>query len=365
MEIRFNSEMETDGLNLTQLNSTLLDIYLEPAQNWHLEEGKDFSVDVLNLTWTVSSYEGTRLLLKLNFTSPAYVSKLIVQDTMVVHVREPRHFFMSREHLVDLSEDHRTLSSKIRKQMPDTSFTRGFKTAAEATKTSMKGAMIGSFAINFILAGVLNLLLGMVNSLQIIIHLPIMSVVIPANALTMFLILFPIVTFDILENYEAILGIEEEEEEEPEMDLKDYLPGQMVDLGFDSFDPFNLLGTLGVFTALYFLKAGLFGFIILPVKHFCGKLKNLYSSLHNQLFFQEILMILIEGYLEFSIVIFMHITRPDEPGTGAGLTVGLLSVLALFILPGALTWVVRQERGRFEEEDFRVRWEALFQDLKT
>lgn len=63
----------------------------------------------------------------------------------------------------------------------------------------MKGFMYGSIASNILLAGSLSMLLGMVNSLQLIIHLPIMNFPIPANAMTLIRYLVPIVMFDLLD----------------------------------------------------------------------------------------------------------------------------------------------------------------------
>mmetsp|Transcript_33041 Transcript_33041/g.50640 ORF Transcript_33041/g.50640 Transcript_33041/m.50640 type:complete len:82 (+) Transcript_33041:3695-3940(+) len=77
-----------------------------------------------------------------------------------------------------------------------------------------------------------------------------------------------------MENYEDALNvflgainenwkISTSEDEEEDHDAE-YIPGQMANLGFDSFDPVQNLGTLGLFTGLYFLKAIFFVFILLP-----------------------------------------------------------------------------------------------------
>ena len=35
-DIRFNTPMNTDLLNLTELNSTVADLYIKPSNDWHL-----------------------------------------------------------------------------------------------------------------------------------------------------------------------------------------------------------------------------------------------------------------------------------------------------------------------------------------
>ena len=83
--------------------------------------------------------------------------------------------------------------------MKDNDFNRGFDTASGLAKTSVKGHVVGSFALNILLAGSLSQILGMINSLQLIVHLPFFAVSVPANVMTIIGILVPIVMFDIME----------------------------------------------------------------------------------------------------------------------------------------------------------------------
>jgi hypothetical protein len=71
----------------------------------------------------------------------------------------------------------------------------------------MKTSLVGSFVLNIFIAGSLNQLLGFINSLQLILHLPIMNVKLPASSLGFFQIVLPIVLFDILENIEYVENI--------------------------------------------------------------------------------------------------------------------------------------------------------------
>ena len=98
----------------------------------------------------------------------------------------------------------------------------------------------------------------------------------------------------------------EVEEEEEVLAIYD----QIIDLGYDSHKPYNLLGTLGVLTILYFVKLLLFYLIIRPLaKHF-KKVNDLKVKMEEQLFYSEILILLIEGYLEFSITFFLKQDKP-------------------------------------------------------
>ena len=60
--------------------------------------------------------------------------------------------------------------------------------------------MMGSFVMNAVMAASLSQILGMINSLQLIVHLPMMAVSVPANVMMIEGILIPIVMFDIFES---------------------------------------------------------------------------------------------------------------------------------------------------------------------
>ena len=53
--------------------------------------------------------------------------------------------------------------------------------------------MLISFAINLILSGAMTYLVGWINSLQLIIHLPMMMILIPPNVSMFFSLILPIV----------------------------------------------------------------------------------------------------------------------------------------------------------------------------
>ena len=62
--------------------------------------------------------------------------------------------------------------------------------------------MVVNILLNLVLAGSMKYFIGMVNSLQLIIHLPIFNVPIPANVSTFFEAILPIVMFDVLSDFQ-------------------------------------------------------------------------------------------------------------------------------------------------------------------
>jgi hypothetical protein len=69
----------------------------------------------------------------------------------------------------------------------------------------------GNFAANLILSGSLSLLWGMINALQIIAHLPLLMVMMPANASNFYTFIINIANFNIvptekITNYFVVKG---------------------------------------------------------------------------------------------------------------------------------------------------------------
>ena len=76
--------------------------------------------------------------------------------------------------------------------------------------------MLISFSINLVLSGAMTYLVGWINALQLIIHLPMMMILIPANVSMFFSLILPIVQFDLIPpewSYELFLTFEEEPED--------------------------------------------------------------------------------------------------------------------------------------------------------
>ena len=102
VKIVFNSKMKTENINKTLINSTLIDVYIQPSDDWHLYDESYIVNQTLNCTWEVSEYENSTMILNLTLLNPLHVSPNIRQDKLFVHFREIGIYFISSEHLVDL-----------------------------------------------------------------------------------------------------------------------------------------------------------------------------------------------------------------------------------------------------------------------
>jgi hypothetical protein len=125
----------------------------------------------------------------------------------------------------------------------------------------MKSMMIISFLINLLMSGAMGDMVLWINSLQMILHLPMMLILIPANVGAFFTLILPVVQFDLLDpdwTTNLIFEFEEEPEETFENSFGSSVFDQMKDLGYETHNSMQLLGSLFIFSLLWFMRSLLF-----------------------------------------------------------------------------------------------------------
>ena len=119
--VEFSTFMQTDHLNLTNINSTYLDLYIMPSEDWHVYDNT-FSIDpqtnmtnpCLNFTWEVFKYKDDQMFFNLTFIDHVEVSPQVLRDSLVIHVKNVSDIFYARDFRV-LHPDNRTLYGEIPK----------------------------------------------------------------------------------------------------------------------------------------------------------------------------------------------------------------------------------------------------------
>ena len=76
--------MVTD-INLTQVNSSMINLYIIPSQNRH--QTNNFNLTKLNFTWKATEFNFDTLHIELDFPFPSFVSPLKEQDTLVWNLK--------------------------------------------------------------------------------------------------------------------------------------------------------------------------------------------------------------------------------------------------------------------------------------
>ena len=135
----------------------------------------------------------------------------------MINIKDKANFFISDSLNKDLDDKYTILQTKVKRQMEDNSLTQNFQSSSEQGSSGLKGMMIISFCINLILSGAMSYMVGWINSLQLIIHLPMLMTLIPANVASFFSLILPIVQFDLIPpeySYELFLSFDDEPDED-------------------------------------------------------------------------------------------------------------------------------------------------------
>lgn len=182
--IKFNTHMRVKNPNITlsHINSTIVDCYIVPRGNWHLTK-KNFKLEQLNFTWNVTSYENEFMKLKLNFTDPIQISPGLPYDRFVFHIKEKYSFFFSSEYFKDLHDNYTTLEYGMPKQMVDNSFSRAIVEAGEKVAFTLSWTIVASAGSSVFLNTIVQKILQLISSLQMVLHLPLQYIGFPSNVL--------------------------------------------------------------------------------------------------------------------------------------------------------------------------------------
>ena len=90
-------------------------------------------------------------------------------------------FFFSTDSIQSITVDSTSTISAPR-MMPQTAFTQMMISLNDNMTETTKVSMILSFIINLFLSGPIDFLWGLINTLQIVMHFPLIHVMMPANA---------------------------------------------------------------------------------------------------------------------------------------------------------------------------------------
>ena len=80
-----------------------------------------------------------------------------------------------------MEPEYQKLYTKIRKQMSDTTLTQTYVNSTIEVSNTLQGILIFTFSMNMFISGAASLLIGWINCLQLLIHLPMLHIIIPAN----------------------------------------------------------------------------------------------------------------------------------------------------------------------------------------
>jgi len=209
----------------------------------------------------------------------------------------------------------------------------------------------------------LSLLWSMLNTLQLIVHLPLFSVVHPSNALYFYILLFGVANFTPIDVSETTSKAFDFTPSEEAHTLNFRL------LGYESKNAIENLGNnfLVLLFAIGMIML-IFALEMIINSRFCRDsklLKWILQALRKQFMFSFILRLVLETYLEICICVLINLKNLQKSTAGdrfATSTTAILSVIVIF-LPPVLAVFCTLYRNHLYDPLFVQRFGALFESL--
>ena len=106
--------------------------------------------------------------------------------------------FIVDEETGDTIKPETIVRKRIPKQMPKDRATVMLQNVGPAAKSSLNAFMMSNFAIQLFMAASLQTLWGMINVMQIIVHMPLLNVQFPENAMFFYSLIIDISSFNLI-----------------------------------------------------------------------------------------------------------------------------------------------------------------------
>ena len=111
-----------------------------------------------------------------------------------------------------------------------------------------------------------------------------------------------------------------------------------------------------------FLSSVYLIFIIFPINKASGSLSSIKKSFWNAVFFNDLLIIFVEGYIEFSLAAFLLYDAPPGHNDRDNFTISIV-VCTFFLsniaVPGLMLWILlTKDLETINEEKFMQKWDS-------
>ena len=240
------------------------------------DELMDFNYTQLNFTWEFVSYDQNSLNFKLKFFEPLMISPLEIQDRIVFHFRNTsRNIFFSPRLNISLPKQYWTLQKPIKKQMPDTLYVQNINDGIDSTFQFMIFLVVVAVIMSFFMKGAFLYIVQLIRALQMVLHLPMMRVLLPSNVINYCSILISVAMIDFIpaeQSTDYILKYDEEKL----IRIQQNIFSQIQDIGYESHYTVKNLGSVSIFTVMYFGKLPILFALMIVMKIPCvGRIKRL------------------------------------------------------------------------------------------
>jgi len=205
---------------------------------------------------------------------------------------------------------------------------------------------------------------GLINTLQMILYLPLLKVGLPKNVKLFYSILLPLANLDLIPpqySTELIFDISSDEDHP-------YSP-VLEEMGFETHNVILNMGSLYVYFMLLLLALSVMGVLKLFKIYFPGDMKYIkpYRKLKKIIFWGSFIILFMEGYLEIFISGYLNLltrisyTKSDKFSYVISYTVLFVQIV---ILPGAFIYMLTRPNHVLKEKEVKLRIGYLYEGLK-
>jgi hypothetical protein len=158
---------------------------MAPNADWP-QDLPNYNPDMLKFKWYVTSYTNEDdkgvMRIKLDFNSPGSISPNLDQDGITVDFTEAvNQGLITSVGGIGLYPKYIRPSSKVRSQMKDTRFNRQFLQTTGSSKEAGKYVLVATLGLNLVFSAAFGYMVQWMNSMQMVIHLPMMQIIVPGN----------------------------------------------------------------------------------------------------------------------------------------------------------------------------------------
>ena len=90
VQIKFSKPLDEIGLEMDHVNSSTLEVYVQPYNDYHLIY-PEFNTSKLNLTWFCQDIFNDRMILDITFDNPHWIStQTFGYDALVIRIKNTR-----------------------------------------------------------------------------------------------------------------------------------------------------------------------------------------------------------------------------------------------------------------------------------
>ena len=341
-----------EAVQIANFGKVFADNKLRPIIDIAVVAGAYSDASQLAFTWTCSNFTSTFIEFSLNFTNTTVVSTNPQMEEIKINFIGKQYF--AAEDGQPITANHSSVASNIPMQLkPAEAVSLG--RLASSISTSTKAVVVSNFIMNLLQGGTLSSLFGAIGKLQIMVHLLITNVRIPANAQIYFSGLLELVTYSIVDT-------------EPLMrkwlnltDGKDFNPNFYA-LGYHSvFFAINL-GPL-LFVGLYQVLVLLF---VVGTKRVTNPhVSRLRAKAKASVMWGDVLTYINEGYIVFVLSCAMQYKYLDfgSRGTAFSSVLALVSGVILIASPLTNLGIMLRYRNDLGKEPVKEKYESLYDKL--